>query len=103
MRKSLAVFSAMALGLVLLAGCGELGHGRTVMTYSKNTDAHLGVAPSSGTYALYGLTDTTPKISYPVKEDEALGFQKTDNGQVVSVAGQHTDTWPMGTYMWKKQ
>ncbi len=102
MRKSSTAVALLTLVALCIGGCAMAGKGTSVMKYTKGTEAHMGEAPSDGTYALYGLTDATPKISYSLKQGDKLGFM-VSNGQVQAMAGSHMDTYPDGTYYWKKQ
>ena len=95
MKRTVSLFSFVFFAAAL-AGCGAQG-GRTIYTQGANAAAVMGSAPETGTYQLYTTLSPNPTTTVRLKEGDALGFHKTDDGRMVGVAGDQTVELPKGT------
>ena len=100
---------ALVLGMLVLAaawaaGCGPtaIGSGKTVTKWEKGDVADTMPAPSTGEYAIYGLTDTTAKKTVAVKAGDKLGFEKTDAGICAIAGDQKFGPYTDSKLYWKK-
>jgi hypothetical protein len=103
--KTFAFVSAALVALSLaLAGCGAVRGGRNVVKFDEGKAPIMVNAPASGTYALYSLTDYTPKVSIFLKEGDKIGFKGSSTGEVIAVAGdREIPLSANASYYWKKQ
>jgi len=94
MNSPSKITAALLLGMSLAAipvmsGCGAQS-GRTIMTQGAGANPVMGKAPESGSYALYTAFSPNPTMTTDLKEGDALGFRKTDDGKIEAVAGDKT-------------
>lgn len=88
LTRMVAVFSV--LGLFLLAGCGTVSGGQTMVKMDKDGVPTLIKAPKDGIYKLYG-NSTTPMASVLLSKGDDVGFAR--EGEVVyAVAGKDFKT-----------
>lgn len=102
MKSIISLVAALVLG-VALVGCNKLTTGTPVSKHEKGSAAIMGVAPSAGSYALYGTMDNSPKAVYILKEGDEIGFRAGEPGQVIAVAGDREVPLADGGYIWKKK
>ena len=126
MRSSIFKPFASSIAALLLAGCaagpnykrpvinaptGFRGATNQVATnsvadlpwWSVFKDPVLQEAPSDGEYALYSKFDTTPKVTFALRQGEPLGFKPSTTGKVTAVAGGREKDFPDGNYVWKRR
>jgi hypothetical protein len=103
MKLTAGIGSGLVLLALGMAGCGTLGHGKTIVKYEGNMPRETGV-PANGEYGLYGKTDFSPKIRVHLNEGDRIGFRKEQTGHAFAVAGQNE--YPVisdNTYYWKRE
>lgn len=96
---------AISTGLAWLAGCGAQA-GRTIVTQGAMSEPVMSSAPQTGEYMLYTAMSPNPTSTVRLKEGDALGFRRADDGHLVAVAGnQQPIDLPKGTSQayWKLQ
>lgn len=102
-RYAIVPVALMVLGFAL-AGCGTMRGGRNVVKYEEGKTPITTTVPSTGTYALYALTDYNPKVTVHLKEGDVIGFKSGQTGEVMAIAGDREI--PMSSnasYYWKRQ
>lgn len=88
LTRLVVVFSVF--GLFLLAGCGTLSGGETMVKMDKDGTPTVIKAPKDGVYKLYG-NSTTPVASMSLVKGDDVGFVR--EGEVVyAVAGKDFKT-----------
>lgn len=88
LTRMVLVFSV--LGLFLLAGCGAMSGGETMIKMDKDGVPAVIKAPKDGVYKLYG-NSTTPLASVSLTKGDEVGFVR--EGEVVyAVAGKDFKT-----------
>ena len=102
----------LVLTLIPLSGCGTQ-KGTTLVKLERDTklteDSPREVeARDDGTVALYASNDMTPKVTYPVKKGDKLGFRRGDDGSIIAFAGDNetqveSDPVFERTFYWKFQ
>lgn len=113
MTKHLTLSLATLFVAAGLVGCGAQP-GKTIVKYTKSdTGDKMTMAPGNGQVTLYGMSDASGQISYPVEKDDKIGFRDDREGtgdamtgSVVAVAGSNETKVSQGTvfnrtYMWK--
>jgi hypothetical protein len=93
----------MAISLTL-TGCGSMRGGQNVVKFEEGQPPMTTTAPSAGTYALYSLTDYSPKVTLQLNQGDTIGFKPSQTGEVLAVAGNREIPLSANTsYYWKKQ
>lgn len=95
---------SLAACLVLaVMGCAGLQKGVGVVSYDKGTQPILAKATADGEYSLYPTQSTEPKVSYFLRQGDALGFKVGKTGEIVAVGGESEVTVPDANYIWKRR
>ena len=103
MKNALLIPVAL-LVVGLVAGCGAVHGGKTIVKYDSQTSPIVTTVPSPGSYALFATTDYNPKVVENLSQNDQIGFRKTDTGQLVAVAGKREiPLEPDKNYYWKRQ
>ena len=96
--------SLISAALLMAPGCATLmTSGTPIVQYERGKDPVLQEAPSDGEYALYSKFDTTPKVTFALRQGEPLGFKPSTTGKVTAVAGGREKDFPDGNYVWKRR
>ena len=91
-------------GSFSFVGCGAVGGGKTVVKYDEGVAPVETKVPTAGSYALYSTTDYNPRIVVALQQSDTIGFRKTDNGNLIAVAGNREVPLEANhTYYWKRQ
>ena len=104
MKLTAMLLPAFVLSALLVSGCGTMKGGNTIVKYDQGSPPITTSVTSSGTYALYSMTDYNPQVVVQLKEGDQLGFKSAQTGQVTAVAGDREIPLEANkTYYWKRQ
>jgi hypothetical protein len=102
-RYAIVPVALMVFGIAV-GGCGTMRGGRTVVKFDEGKTPITTTVSSTGTYALYALTDYNPKVTIHLKEGDVVGFKNSQTGEVMAVAGDREIPVPANaSYYWKRQ
>jgi hypothetical protein len=103
MRTISRIGSLLVLLAMGVTGCTLAQKGETVVKHDKGQPPILGEATLDGQYALYKVLDGTPHVTYTLKQGDKLGFDKTENGQLIAVAGSNRVPVANDGYYWRRR
>lgn len=93
----------LAMSSLVAVGCSRVTSGTTAMRYDSGKDPILAEATADGEYALYSTFDSTPIVTYNLKQGDKLGFKKSESGKITAVAGSNEQTVADKSYIWKRK
>ncbi len=104
MKSLSSLARALAVpAIVVLVGCSTLQSGESIVKYEKGSKPLMTTAPVSGEYALYKSTDLEPMLKVFLEQGAPLGFQQSDAGEVIAVAGDKRMPVTSNDYAWRRR
>jgi hypothetical protein len=93
----------VALVCLLLTGCFSNPTNTSMLSYDKGMDPEVIEVMQDGDYALYGMYDKFPIVTYPLQRGDKLGFERGERGRIVAIAGNNRVTVEDKGYSWQKK